>query len=80
MWLADGGRAEAPFVLNATYASVNQVIDKVEGIKKEFFPIKYELCEIILCEPSDVLRGTGITVMDGPFFPLCLSGRPACIP
>jgi len=68
-------RAEAPFVLNATYASVNQVIDKLEGVEKEFFNIKYELCEIILCEPSKVLKGTGITVMDGPFFSIMPFGK-----
>lgn len=66
---------EAPFVLNATYASVNQIIDKLEGISKDFFDIKYELCEIILCEPSDALRGIGITVMDGPFFSIMPFGK-----
>lgn len=75
VWMKDGSCFEAPFVLNATYASVNQIIDKVEGIEKEFFNIKYELCEIILCEPSDTLRGTGITVMDGPFFSIMPFGK-----
>jgi len=56
---------EAPFVLNATYASVNQI---QELLGFEMFKIKYELCEIILCDVSDNLRGTGLTVMDGPFF------------
>lgn len=75
VWLLKGERVEAPFVLNATYASVNQLINKVEGIEKELFPIKYELCEIILCEPSDTLLGTGITVMDGPFFSIMPFGK-----
>ncbi len=75
VYLADGMSMEAPFVLNATYASVNQVIDKVEGIRKEFFDIKYELCEIILCEPAKALQGTGITVMDGPFFSIMPFGK-----
>lgn len=75
VWLAGDVCVEAPFVLNATYASVNQVIDKVEGIDKEFFNIKYELCEIILCEPSETLKGTGITVMDGPFFSIMPFGK-----
>lgn len=75
IYMEDGTLFEAPFVLNATYASVNQIIDKVEGINKEFFNIKYELCEIILCEPSVNLRGTGITVMDGPFFSIMPFGR-----
>ena len=34
---------QAPFVLNATYASTNQVLDKL-GFEK--FGIKYELCEM----------------------------------
>ncbi len=66
---------ETPFVLNATYASVNQVIDKTEGISRELFGIKYELCEIILCKPSEALKDIGITVMDGPFFSIMPFGR-----
>ncbi len=54
------------FILNATYASVNEVLSLI--YPEEAFKLKYELCEIILCEPSDELRDTGITVMDGPFF------------
>lgn len=73
--LLDGSCFEAPFVLNATYASVNQMIDRVEGINKELFDIKYELCEIILCEPSANLKNTGITVMDGPFFSIMPFGK-----
>lgn len=75
VWLNDGSFYESSYVLNATYASVNQVIDRLEGVEKEFFNIKYELCEIILCEPSDTLRGTGITVMDGPFFSIMPFGK-----
>ena len=30
--------------------------------------IKYELCEITLCDAGERLRNTGFTVMDGPFF------------
>ena len=69
---------ETPFVLNATYSGVNQVIDKTQGIPKDFFNIKYELCEIILCKPSENLKDIGITVMDGPFFsimPFGLTGK-----
>ncbi len=73
--LSDGREFEAPFVLNATYASVNQIIDKLEGVSKEFFDIKYELCEIILCQPSKALEKTGITVMDGPFFSIMPFGK-----
>ena len=75
VWMRDDICFEAPFVLNATYASVNQIIEKTEGIDQEKFKIKYELCEIILCEPGDTLRGTGITVMDGPFFSIMPFGK-----
>lgn len=75
VWMQEGNFFEAPYVLNASYASVNQIIDKLEGVQKDFFKIKYELCEIILCEPSDRIRGIGITVMDGPFFSIMPFGR-----
>lgn len=64
--LEDGREYEAGFVLNATYASVNQILNLYK--KEDMFDIKYELCEIILCEASSMLEGVGITVMDGPFF------------
>ena len=73
--MEDGEEYEAPFVLNATYASVNQILNKLEGIESEPFGIKYELCEIILCEPSEQLRGIGFTVMDGPFFSIMPFGK-----
>lgn len=67
-WSADDEAFEiaSPFVLNATYASVNQILNYV--YPDDAFKIKYELCEIILCEPSDALKDIGLTVMDGPFF------------
>ena len=60
------------FVLNATYASTNQILDLL-GYDK--FGIKYELCEIILCDVSDQLRDYGFTVMDGPFFSIMPFGK-----
>ena len=70
--LTDGRKFEAPFVLNATYASVNQV-NNLAGFDP--FRIKYELCEIILTEPSPALSGIGLTVMDGPFFSIMPFGK-----
>lgn len=61
------------FILNATYASVNQILDKV--FPSELFPIKYELCEIIICKASEKLKNVGITVMDGPFFSIMPFGK-----
>lgn len=47
----------------------------VRGFETESFDIKYELCEIILVDPSRELRDTGITVMDGPFFSIMPFGH-----
>lgn len=71
----DEERYQAPFVLNATYASVNQVLSKVEGVQTEDFGLKYELCEIILCSVNDKLKDVGLTVMDGPFFSIMPFGK-----
>ncbi len=65
-------KVESEFILNASYASVNQILNKL-GF--EPFKIKYELCEIILCSVSDNLKNIGITVMDGPFFSIMPFGK-----
>lgn len=79
----NGTTDEAPFVLNATYAGSNQILDLLfkgcpDMFSKEkhpYFAMKYELCEIILCDVDDVLRDVGLTVMDGPFFSIMPFGR-----
>lgn len=61
-------------VLNATYASINQILN-LFGL--DTFKTKYELCEVILTKANSELQHVGITVMDGPFFsimPFGLSG------
>ena len=68
-------RLESDFVLNATYASVNQILNLIEGLQPELFKLKYELCEIILTSVNDNLKDTGITVMDGPFFSIMPFGK-----
>ena len=60
------------FILNCTYAGANEIIDKL-GFKK--FKLKYELCEIILCNVTENLKNAGITVMDGPFFSIMPFGK-----
>lgn len=60
------------FLLNATYASANQILNML-GYDK--FGIKYELCEIILCDVNDKLKEYGFTVMDGPFFSIMPFGK-----
>lgn len=69
---SDGISYKSGFVLNATYAGTNQVLNMV-GFEK--FRIKYELCEIILCEVNDKLNNIGFTVMDGPFFSIMPFGK-----
>lgn len=67
-----GDRYTTGYVLNATYASTNQIIRQF-GF--EPFSIKYELCEIILGNVSEKLKDVGITVMDGPFFSVMPFGK-----
>ena len=63
---------ESSFVLNSTYAGTNQILE-MAGFEK--FGIKYELCEIILCDVNEKLKGVGFTVMDGPFFSIMPFGK-----
>ncbi|MDD7459470.1 MAG: FAD-dependent oxidoreductase [Spirochaetales bacterium] len=70
--LKDKSSFAAPFVLNATYASVNQV-SELAGF--DDFKIKYELCEIILCDANEELKKYGFTMMDGPFFSIMPFGK-----
>ena len=74
VWQVKAGdiTAEAPYLLNAAYAGVNDVHALLELPP---FKIKYEKCEIILCTVDERLKGTGITVMDGPFFSLMPFGQ-----
>lgn len=72
--------ASAPFLLNATYASTNQILDLIEKpsnekLDYEKFKIKYEQCEIVLCSVNDALNKVGLTVMDGPFFSIMPFGK-----
>ncbi|MBQ7934332.1 MAG: FAD-binding oxidoreductase [Lachnospiraceae bacterium] len=73
--ICEQGEYQAPFVLNATYASVNHVLDKLKIPEVERFALKYELCEIILCDVGTSLKDVGLTVMDGPFFSLMPFGK-----
>lgn len=74
--LTNKGNYSTDFVLNATYASSNQIIKKIKTDKQyDLFKIKYELCEIILCETNKQLNDVGITVMDGPFFSIMPFGK-----
>lgn len=72
VFLDDGEEYRTSFLLNATYAGTNQILDMV-GYEK--FGIKYELCEIILCDVNEKLNQYGFTVMDGPFFSIMPFGK-----
>jgi hypothetical protein len=63
---------QSDFILNTTYASVNQILNL---FKEEPLKIKYELCEVILCKVSNNLKDVGVTMMDGPFFSLMPFGQ-----
>lgn len=67
-----GAKYSSGYILNVTYAGTNQILDML-GFEK--FKIKYELCEIILCNVNEKLKGLGITVMDGPFFSIMPFGK-----
>ena len=72
--------ATSGVLLNSTYASTNQVLNLIqdEGTEKgnyEKFKIKYEQCEIVLCNVNEKLKGVGLTVMDGPFFSIMPFGK-----
>jgi len=58
---------ETGHVLNATYASINQLL---QFFNYDLFQTKYELCEVILTKVSANFANMGITIMDGPFFSL----------
>jgi hypothetical protein len=70
--LANGQEFRTGFLLNATYAGSNQ-IHRMLGY--EMLNIKYELCEIILCNVSPNIKDVGLTVMDGPFFSVMPFGK-----
>lgn len=72
VYLDDKTSYRAPFLLNATYAGTNQILNMVGY---DNFSIKYELCEIILCDVNDKLKQYGFTVMDGPFFSIMPFGK-----
>ncbi len=72
VYTKDSNEYRTGFLLNATYAGTNQILDMV-GYEK--FKIKYELCEIILCNVNEKLKEIGFTVMDGPFFSIMPFGK-----
>lgn len=72
VYLGDASEYRTPFLLNATYAGTNQILDML-GYEK--FKIKYELCEIILCDVNEKLSQYGFTIMDGPFFSIMPFGK-----
>lgn len=70
--LGNGGKFKSDYVINATYAGVNQ-IHALLGFP--MLQIKYELCELIICKPNTKLADVGITVMDGAFFSIMPFGK-----
>ena len=52
------------FVVAATYASLNE---SLQGLPEGSGEYQYEVCEKIVIEPPEELRGISTVVMDGPF-------------
>lgn len=69
---ADGSTCATSNILNATYASINQILKKFDY---EMFTTKYEICEVIMTHVTNNIENVGITVMDGPFFSLMPFGE-----
>lgn len=59
------GSAEADWIVNATYSSLNAVLER-----STLQPIAliHEDTELAIVRPPSALRGYGVTVMDGPFW------------
>jgi len=70
--LDDNTCLSAPLIINASYSGINEVIDKFDN---NFFDLKYELCEVVLCEVPKKFKNLGITVMDGDFFSIMPFGN-----
>jgi glycine/D-amino acid oxidase-like deaminating enzyme len=66
-WRLDANRGyiEADWVVNATYASLNELLARSELAQ---VPLIHEHTEVAVVVPPPALRGYGVTVMDGPFW------------
>lgn len=63
--LSDGSEVVAKQVFNVTYAEVNTLL-KRSGLPE--VDLKFELAELVMIDPPEVLGDIGITVMDGAYF------------
>lgn len=70
--LDDGSRLSTRGVVIATYAGTNSIL-KMLGIHS--LPLDFELTEVVLGKVNSRMLGTGITVMDGPFWSLMPFGN-----
>lgn len=59
------GALTSRYVFNCTYSSLNQFATQRPEAR---VALKHEIAELALVEAPPVLRGLGVTVMDGPFF------------
>ena len=59
------GATDADWVINATYSALNTVLAS-SGVPS--LRLTHELAEIVMLQPPAILRGLGVTVMDGPFW------------
>jgi hypothetical protein len=58
---------DAHYIFNCAYGGINQIKGDFAG---SVGSLKYEITEMPLVSPPEILKQAGITVMDGPFFSL----------
>ena len=63
--LSDGTEITAKQVFNVTYAEVNTLLRRSNLPEVD---LKFELAELVMIDPPEVLDHVGITVMDGAYF------------
>ncbi len=67
---------KSAYILNCTYASLNNVIGLIKDLNNtNFYKLRYELCEIVLCSVDESIKEVGLTIMDGPFFSIMPFGK-----
>lgn len=67
---------KSSYILNCTYASLNNIIEHIIGVpNKELYNLRYELCEVVLCNVDKQLKDIGLTIMDGPYFSVMPFGK-----
>lgn len=68
VWLKDGRRIKAAWVLNCTYGDLAHTRNECRPPQRDRLGLVYQIAEVALIRPPPALSGLGVTIMDGPFF------------